>query len=152
MSPISKATVRAIQTVLGGIIAAVLIVTFFVSLPKMESRYWPVTSPLEITRVEPATGGRSIVYATFEKKRQCDYVGIAWGERQADGSVDRVAIELLRQPGDVGSPNRPVGKQSSGPWVIGIAPDFIRQLSVVELYHRCHPFWTSVTPFYPKGT
>ena len=149
MSRLSKTLVAVMQGVLISITVAVMLVTFFVSLPMLETRYKPVVSKLAIGKVEPASDGRSIVYAAFNKLRQCEYIGIAWYQRQSDGSLERVPLELLRRPGDISSPNRPLGRAQSGPWIVSIPVNQLRQSSVVELTHRCHPFWTSVTQFYP---
>lgn len=149
MSQRDKILVTLMHGVLLAITVAVLLVTFFVTLPMAETRWFPVVETLQVDKVEPASEGRSIIYGSFDKIRQCDYGGIAWFERKANGDLERVSVELLRRPGDTSSPNRPLGQQTAGPWVIGIPADRVIGASVVELTHRCHPFWTTVTHFFP---
>lgn len=117
--------------------------------PTLETRLFPVVGKLAILRIEALPDGRLAVYAAFRKLRACDYIGIAWYRGVQAGSFERVPIALLRERGDVSSPNRPVGFQTSGPWQVAIPPDQIRNNSFVELFHRCHPFWVTRTEFYP---
>lgn len=147
--PLPKWIVALIQGVLVSITVAVILTTFFVTLPALETRYWPVVKKLEILSVERATEDRSIVYGQFNKVRQCSYIGIAWFQRNVNGVLERVPVETRRRPGDNSSPDRPIGVQAAGPWIVDIPINDLRGTSVVELTHRCHPFWTTVTHFYP---
>lgn len=136
------------QGVLISFTVAVMLVTFFVSFPAIESRYFPVVSTLQIGQVQLTTEGRSIVYGSFTKLRACEYLGTTWFKRTPDG-MERVSLELLRSPGDNNAPTRPLGTQFAGPWTVGLSPDELKEGSIVQLLHRCHPFWTTVTNFYP---
>lgn len=127
----------------------VVLVTIFVSFPALESRYWPVVDTMRINRIEATDDGRAVVFASFTKLRNCEYIGITWFRADALGNLQRVPVEIMRQPWDISSPNRPVGTQSAGPWVVGISEAEIRATSFVQLAHRCHPFWTTFTNFYP---
>lgn len=147
--PLPKWLTALIQGTLIAMTIAVLLVTFFVTLPGVETRYWPVVQKLEILSVADAGDGRSLVFGQFNKVRQCEYVGIAWFRRNSNGVLERVSIETRRLPTDEASPNRPLGEQKAGPWIIAIPHDELIGVSVAELTHRCHPFWTTVTHFYP---
>lgn len=137
------------QGLMVSITVCVLLVTFFVTFPQLETRYFPVVTKLQIDLIEPAAEGRSAVYVSFAKLRGCEYIGMAWFEQTSSVDKDRVTLELYRAPGDITTPSRPVGRQSSGPWVVDIPPDRLRADSIVEVTHRCHPFWSTVTQFYP---
>lgn len=146
--PLPKWLILVLQTILGAITVSVLLITVFVTMPVLETRFFPVVHKLLIDSIEPL-GNQSIVRGTFNKVRQCDYIGIAWFERNQLGGLDRVQVQTRRDINDVSSPNRPVGWQSAGPWIIAIPADELKSNSVAELSHRCHPFWTTVTHFYP---
>ncbi len=147
--PLPKWLVTMLHGLLISVTILILLVTFFVSFPALETKYWPVVETLHIERVEAATENRSVIYGTFNKVRQCEYIGITWFARNVNGVLDRVPVEILRKPGDTSSPNRPLGVQTAGPWVVAIPPQELLGTSVVELTHRCHPFWTTVMHFYP---
>jgi hypothetical protein len=124
------------------------VMVFYTVGPAVETRYFPAVSKLKILSIKETEDGQTEVRAAFRKIRRCDYIGIAWyvGERPDD--FERVPLAILRDPSDVGSPNRPLGYQKAGPWVIGIPPvDLSRSWAILQ--HHCHPFWNTVTEFYP---
>lgn len=148
--PFPKWLTLMVHTVLMTITAMVILITFFGTFPALETRYWPVVEKLEIQQVQGVPiEGKSIVYGTFNKVRQCEPLGLQWFRRDSNGVLQRVRAELNKLPGDSSTPVRPLGRQSTGPWVIDIPPEELRTASVVELAHRCHPFWVSITQFYP---
>ena len=126
-----------------------MVFTVYAVGPPLETKWRPVVSKLEILSVEPAPMGKTKIRAAFRKLRDCEYLGIAWfvGTRATD--FERVSVELMRDPNDTSSPSRPLGYQKVGPWVIGMPPDELRSHSFAQLQHRCHPFWNSITEFYP---
>jgi len=126
------------------------IVIVFTAGPTIETRFFPVTSKLLIERMVSDGPDKTNVYAAFEKLRDCEYLGIAWYRGSLDQrGFERVPLILLRQEGDNSSPNRPVGFQRSGPWVVSIPLEEIKTNSFVRLSHKCHPFWVTTTEFYP---
>lgn len=125
------------------------ILTIYTLGPEIETRFFPVVSKLTIERMEPVNERTTSVYAYFNKLRNCDYLGIAWYHGQRNTGFERVPLILMRAAGDDSSPNRPVGAQRSGPWVVSIPMDQVRDNSFVQLTHQCHPFWPTTTEFYP---
>lgn len=117
--------------------------------PSLETRFWPVVSKLQVLSVEATPDGFTKVKAGFNKLRDCEYIRIAWYAGDRSRSFEQVPVTLQRAPGDNGSPNRPLGYQRAGPWIIGITPAELKQGSFAQLSHRCHPFWTTITEFYP---
>lgn len=110
--------------------------------------FGPVVSKLRIVSIDPAPGGHTFLSAEFTKLRDCDYLGIAWFRRYEAG-FERVAVELMRSPGDTSSPNRPLGKQRAGPWKIHLTPSELKANSFSQLSHSCHGLWLTTTEFYP---
>ncbi len=122
---------------------------FFLISPYLETRYWPVVGKMKIEWMVEESDSQTKLYASFTKLRNCDYLGIAWFRGNRETGFIRVPLQLMRQPGDVSSPNRPLGHQKSGPWIVDIPQGEIEKNSFVELYHQCTPFWVSRTEFYP---
>ena len=123
--------------------------TFFNMGPYLETRFWPPVSKLNVLSLTPGDDNTSVLDAEFTKRRDCEYLGISWFKALPDGKFERVPVILLRKDGDTSSPNRPVGTQRAGPWIIGVPPAELRTSSFARLSHRCHPFWLTTTDFYP---
>lgn len=117
--------------------------------PALETKYWPVVTKLKIESVEPQIDGWVKIRVSFTKIRDCEYAGLGWYKGQRPDDFERVAVIIQRDPKDTGSPNRPLGKQRSGPWLIAVNKEELKYQSFAQLWHRCHPFWTTVTEFYP---
>lgn len=125
------------------------LLTIYTVGPDIETRFFPVVGKLVIERMDKVDEKTTTIDAYFNKLRNCDYLGIAWYRGQRDSGFERVPLILLRATGDDSSPNRPVGAQRSGPWVVTIPIDEVKTNSFVELKHQCHPFWVTTTEFYP---
>lgn len=123
--------------------------TFLTIGPWVESAVFPVVSKLVITARHDNGDGTTTIYAYFRKLRDCDFVGISWYRGRQDGEFERVPVQLIRKPGDISSPNRPVGAQRSGPWIIGVPIGEVDTNSFAELTHHCHFLWPTKTRFYP---
>ncbi len=129
------------------IFASTLMIIYTVG-PWLETKYWPVVSKLTILQMETVNERQTKIWAYFTKMRACEYVGIAWNKIEGKDLV-RVPLQLLRDPDDVSSPNRPIGSTKAGPWIVDIPIDLVKANSYVELQHRCHFAWLSITEFYP---
>ena len=136
--------------------SACMAITFFATLyiiwivgPSLETRFWPVVGKLQILSLEPTPDGRTKVRAAFRKLRECEYIGIAWFAGDRPTEFERVSVVLHRDPQDTGSPNRPLGYQKAGPWIIGLPPYDLRNKSFARLQHFCHPLWVTNTDVYP---
>lgn len=138
-----------IKGMLAGIGLLSILMTFFVAGPWIETRFMPVLSKLEFVSIQPDTENTSIVRVKFTKNKDCEYMGMAWYVTNLSGISDRVSMVPIKDPNDTSSPNRMVGTQYAGPWRIGLTLKDIREKSYVLVYHRCHPFWTTTTVFYP---
>lgn len=148
-SAFTELVVFGIKVACGVIIAICTVFTLITVGPAIETHMFPVVSKLRITQVSPDVDGNSLVYAEFTKLRNCEYVGISWFHGDPAGEFERVPVILLRKEGDTSSPNRPVGTQKAGPWIIAIPPEEVRSHSFAKLSHRCNPFWLTTTDFWP---
>lgn len=126
-----------------------MVFTVYAIGPTLETRFFPVVGKLEILSIEPAENGGTEVRAAFRKIRECEYIGLAWYVGRRPDNIERVTVQLMRDPRDTSSPNRPVGYQRAGPWIIGLPPFEARNNSFARLTHRCHPFWVTTTDFFP---
>jgi hypothetical protein len=138
-----------IKVVCGTVIACCTAIVLWTLGPTVETRYFPPVSKLRILALTADDAGNSVVDAEFTKKRNCEYIGIAWFRGKPEGEFERVTVVLLRSEGDTSSPNRPQGTQRAGPWIVGIPPDEMRGNSFARLHHRCHGFWLTTTDFWP---
>ncbi len=148
MSGKSRFWFRAALSCMYAIIFASTLMIIYTAGPWLETRFWPVVSKLTILQTEMTGPAQTKIWAYFTKMRACDYIGIAWYQIEGD-DVIRVPLQLLREPGDLSSPNRPIGSTKAGPWIVDIPRDLVKSKSYVELQHRCHPFWVTTTEFYP---
>lgn len=126
-----------------------VVITIYTVGPPLETKFWPVVDKLKILSMKAVDGNRTEIHAAFKKLRQCDYIGISWYAGDRPNDFERVPVILMRVTGDDSDPNRPVGYQRSGPWIISLTPEEVEKNSFARLAHRCHAFWTTITEFYP---
>ncbi|MCW4115662.1 hypothetical protein NPA31_011875 [Aurantimonas sp. MSK8Z-1] len=138
----------ALKVAMGTISALCALYCFFALGPMVEARWFPVLGKLRIVQVDALSPRTSVVMTEFDKLRDCEYLGIAWYYNEAS-AFERVSMVPIRDPDDTSAPNRPTGAQRAGPWRIAMSAEAVRGKSFVQAFHRCHPFWTTVTNFYP---
>ncbi len=141
--------VLAVKSMCATIVFFSGVFTVYAVGPAIETKYFPVVSKLEILSIKELPDGQTEIRAAFRKIRDCEYVGVSWFAGSRSEGFERVSVVLMREKGDTSSPNRPVGYQRAGPWIIGVSPDDLRKGSFAQLVHRCHPFWTTTTDFFP---
>lgn len=111
--------------------------------PWVESRVFPVVTDVEV--LEPVRLGQGVsFYTRFEKRRQCEFIGLVW----YDGP-HRHAVEFEPEA-HLSPPTRPIGAQATGPWRVSGITRIDGTRAVV--FHRCHPLWLTVTEFFDGGT
>lgn len=138
-----------IKAVCAAIIFVATVQTLLIVAPAIETRWFPPVSKLTILDMRETEDGRTAIDAYFTKLRQCEYVGISWYAGKPEGPFERVPVVLLRAEDDTSSPNRPVGSQRAGPWIVSLAPEEVQNNSFVRLSHRCGWPWLTTTDFYP---
>jgi len=141
--------VLAVKAFCAAIVFVAAVQTLLIIAPALETRFWPPVSKLTITSMETTEDGGTAITAYFTKTRDCEFIGISWFHGDPAGEFERVPVILLRKEGDTSSPNRPVGSQSAGPWIISLPMEEVRDNSFARLYHRCSPFWLTTTDFWP---
>lgn len=149
MSRNYHAIMFAIKALAASVILTMTLLTTFALGPMIETRWFSPVSHLTVLSMEATPDGRTAMKVSFTKYRDCEYLGIAWYRGDHGGEFERVPIELRREPGDVSSPNRPVGTQIAGPWIISVPIEEIRTNSFAELSYHCNPFWVTRAEFYP---
>jgi hypothetical protein len=130
------------------IIAIVTVFALSPALARLEPMLFPVTTRLEI-RQEAVRIEDGIIefYVKFDKKRQCDFLGIAWYRG------DERLVLKFEASSSLSPATRIVGPQFTGPWQLsapsGFAPLTTMKGTKARVLHRCHPIWTTITQIYP---
>ena len=107
----------------------------------IEGHWLPVIKDFEIERIEPADYFNIELYGDFDKVRDCSFDHIEWyfGTPELSTKLDfqfREETDIKRQ-----------GQYGFGPWRINVQRAQFEQ-TFATVYHRCHPFWLTATPFY----
>lgn len=137
-----------VKTLAGTITALAMLLTFFTIGPALETWAWPAVSKVSFDSITEQDG-ETVLHVRFNKLRNCEYIGIGWFRGSKATSFVKVPIELRRPVGDNSSPNRPLGAQRTGPWIVSMSMDQLMTNSFAQLYHRCHPLWLTTTDFFP---
>lgn len=126
-------------------------ITVFNVGPYAETALWPVVKDFRVLAEHELADGRvSLDQVEFSKARNCEYIGISWYRGSRGGVFERVPVETRRRTGDDSSPNRPLGRQRTGPWIIALPSlEELKGNSFAELQHRCQPLWITTTRLYP---
>lgn len=145
----SDLAIFCFKTMCAAVTIFCVVAAIYTAGPALETKYWPVVSKLRIISTEETPEGFIKLRVQFTKLRACEYIGLAWYVGERPDNFERVAVSVMRDPHDVGSPNRPLGTQKAGPWIVAISSADFYSNSFAQLQHRCHPFWTTTTEFYP---
>lgn len=140
---------HAIKAVCGIVMFISGVFIFYTVGPSIETRFFPVVSKLQILSIKAVDADHTEIRAGFRKLRNCEYLGIAWYVGTRPDDIERVAVAVMRDRNDTSDPNRPVGYHKAGPWIVTLPLDDVEKRSFAQLAHRCHPFWTTITEFYP---
>lgn len=135
--------------VLRSLIVLWVITMVIVLLVQFDGRLFPVTSELEIIEISEFEPGWSIIKGRFEKKRECQFLGITWflGE-QSYGEVHSVAVESRF---DDKPQVRNSGYQEFEMLRVRLTEDQIQNNSYSIVIHQCYNNffgWKTYTNFY----
>jgi hypothetical protein len=138
---------KVVDVALSGFTAALILSAVFILGPEMESRLWPAYSKFTLLSVEPMPEGQSKVVFRYTKLRQCVPQGFSWflGE---PGAANR-QLKVVSADGKRSSEPRPVGENTSAPYIVDAAPDEFRSRAFAEIFSQCHPVWTTRSKIYP---
>lgn len=112
--------------------------------PKLEGKLRPVVVSTELTQVRPIDDTHSMIYGTSRKVRNCAFLRMEWYFGDPNGEHVLVPLEIM-EPATI----RGDGEFRFGPWRLNLDKDFIMKETFALVYHKCHPFWTTITPFWP---
>jgi len=129
--------------------------------PETEGRWNPPVTKLEISHAVEEVVKTScsnceqdifktttLVWGHFTKTRNCEYKGVGWFLTEPDGGKTRLRVDNTEE-GNVTPANYPKGEFNAGPWRIYASERDIRRRGVAILTHRCHPFYHTLTQWYP---
>jgi hypothetical protein len=114
-----------------------------------EGRLYPVVVNVDLIYAGPYNGGEETeIILTFNKVRECHpFLGMDWYIDTARG-YEKVLHRYVRSYTNDQDSSRPTGVNVSEPWIISVPyADFDRTFA--EVQHRCHPYWITVTQFWP---
>lgn len=136
-------------------IALMTIPLWFSSLAIIEGKLFPVTSTMELVKVEHNLDGDAIFWGNFVKRRNCEYIGMF---ASSDGLKMNIKFNDSKENNSDTADSRPAGDWNIGPWRIfyplgsipsvNRTPVIMKDLDII-VEHHCHPFWTTITQFYP---
>jgi hypothetical protein len=131
-------------TLLYSIFTVFLFVLMLTIGSKYEGYWFPVVNNFQIHKLE-AHGDKTWVWSSFDKVRNCEYVGISWYYKFPTPGLITIARRTLDiDPNDAQQeqdPNRPEGEHIVGPWEINMTIEEVRNHTLLSTTHRCHPFY-----------
>lgn len=119
------------------------------TLAAWEGRVLPVVKNVhvvEVAAVELSDYGQQVglvVSVSFDKVRQCDFVGLNWFNQFGE----RLPVLFEDFALDVPTSRPVLSDQAAGPWTLIGVRDLGRTVAITE--HRCHPLWRTYTEFFP---
>lgn len=113
--------------------------------PRLEGYLFPVMSEATIERYLPDGDEWTLIHGSFEKYRNCKFIGLEWSLKQGSGPSVIVPVEFLS-----GTRARGAGEQEFGPWKLTVRPESIEGMTYAHAYHQCHWFWRTRTRFWGK--
>lgn len=127
--------------ILFGLLVWPMLATF---APRIEGKLYPVVVSTELTQVRPIDETNSMIYGAARKVRDCSYIRIEWYYGDPNGRHVLVPLDIL-EPSKI----RGDGQFSFGPWQLNLGKDLVREETFALVYHDCHPFWPTVSQFWP---
>lgn len=108
-----------------------------------ERKYFPVVENFKITDSSPFDEDKTLFNVTFDKLRNCEFLGVNWNSSNGN----RLPFEFREDLGNefVGGVTRPTGSHTAGPWLVWA--DNLDTISGTT-YHKCHPLWITETLMY----
>lgn len=138
---------RLLDLTLSGLGAAVLLAAIFIIGPELETRFWPAYSRFEIQSIRPVNDDSSEVVFRYKKHRQCSPQGFSWYMGEPGAAFRQLKVAPV-DPGE-SPPIRPLGKNTSVPYVIDATPEQIQTRTFGEIFARCHFAWVTRSVIYP---
>jgi hypothetical protein len=122
--------------------------------PMLETKFLPVSVDVKIYRIEPVMReGRewSKFWVTSNKIRQCRVMAVGWFREQMGRKYPvQIDYSLARNGGGNNTRTRPLGVFYSGPYIIDIPPDRLKEEGVARVEYECHILWVTYDNYYPE--
>ncbi len=120
----------------------VLIITGYVyySAGTIEGWFYPVTTKATAIRITHDNWKTSSVNGEYIKIRECEFIDLTWYSKKLKSFVP------VQFPGLY---SRRVGRHVFNNLRVDMPHDQVLENSVVHAYHRCHPFWVTITDVFP---
>jgi hypothetical protein len=125
----------------------VFISAVFVIGPWIETKWFPAYSKFKIVSIERAGDRQSRVIFRFTKNRQCEPVGNSWFFGEPGAAFRQLKVQIDNQ--DAFTAVRPLGTQTSNPYVLDATVEELANATFAVIYNRCHPFWLTRSEIYP---
>lgn len=151
-SRIGKLVMACIIAFCAAIIFVAVIAFVWAVGPAAERANFPVVGKLQVLDSIEVEPGITEIHAKFTKRRDCEYVSVAWYVGHPNEEYRQVRVQTIvdeAQLQEIVSPTRPLGTSIAGPWRIAMSLNDFENNSFAILTHRCHPFWLTTTNFYP---
>lgn len=113
----------------------------------VETTYFPVIKPIEITKVNRTPDGQIIVWGRTEKIRDCNFENISFFKKSRFGDVLVNSERMQERP----LPSAPIGPTPFGPWKVDVTKEEFEATVEIKTLHDCHPMYLSETILYNKG-
>jgi hypothetical protein len=131
--------------VLYGILTAFLLWLLTLVGATYEGILYPVVHDFRIEKMEPKGENKTWVWVSFQKQRDCEYIGISWYYKFDTPGLTTISrrelnIDPLNQS-EGQDLNRPRGEHIDGPWEVNMSMDDIKNHSLLTTTHRCHPLY-----------
>lgn len=151
-SRLEKLIYVSIKAFCAAVVFVATIWTVWAVGPSAERNWQPVVGKLQILDAKEIEPGITEIHARFRKFRDCEYVGVAWYLGTPSGEFEQVRVQTIvdnEQLSENIAPTLPVGVSIAGPWRIAMSLNDLKDNSFAILTHKCHPFWLTMTNFYP---
>lgn len=114
-------------------------------LGRVEGRYFPAATNAVVNVSAGPREFQSILNGTFDRPRSdCSFERIEWRLAKPGGGSVALDFQFLET-----SKVRDTGPNDFGPWLLHADSLQIENFVYADVYHKCHPFWLTVTRFYP---
>lgn len=114
----------------------------FPLLSKYEGKWLPVVEDIHVHQVAEDEDG-IYVAVQFSKVRSCEFLGISW----FDEFGRRAPVEFETRESYLPYSRPAERNQMTGPWYLKGIHSLEESSAITS--HKCHPFWTTFTNFYP---
>ncbi len=123
-----------------GLIVLIITGYLYYSAGTIEGWWDPVTSKATNITIKHDNWTTSRVSGNYTKLRDCEFIDLTWYSKKLKSFVPAKFPGLY---------SRRKGEHVFKDLFVEMPHDRLLESSVVHAYHRCHPFWVTVTDVFP---